>query len=121
MILFCATFIGSMPFTLRPDIRPLCPIHYIAMTAADSGRADTAHFCIEHECSFQYRWNSGYLCVENDRVSYPGGAHDLLKPALIREHGYLYVASFEPATRQRIWHCPVNDCPNTIVDEAPPA
>jgi hypothetical protein len=45
-------------------------------------------------------------------------AHQFLKPALLREHGYLYIALVQGASpRQRTWRCAVKDCPNMIVEE----
>jgi hypothetical protein len=41
----------------------------------------------------------------------------ILKPALVREHGYLYIDAVEGSPQMRTWRCAVTDCPNTIVDE----
>ena len=48
-------------------------------------------------------------------MRYPSNIHRVLKPALIREHGYMYIASVEECNRT--WRCAVKDCPNLIVDE----
>ena len=50
-------------------------------------------------------------------IHYPQDAYRFLKPALLREHGYLYIASVEESHQKRTWLCAVKDCPNTVADE----
>jgi hypothetical protein len=50
-------------------------------------------------------------------IHYPPDAHQFLKPALVREHGYFYIASAEGSPQKRTWRCAVKDCANTFVEE----
>ena len=90
------------------------------MKGADTAEAEATYACAEPGCNFRWEWKSGYFCVDDGRVGNPGNPHQFLKPALIREYGYLYIASIDRLERQRIWRCAVKDCQNVIVDEAAP-
>src|SRR3984893_3117935 len=111
---------GLMDLTLRVDLHPLCPIHDTLMKGADTAEAEATYACAEPGCNFRWEWKSGYFCADDGRVGNPGNPHQFLKPALIREHGYLYIASIDRPERQRTWRCAVKDCQNVIVDEAAP-
>jgi hypothetical protein len=61
----------------------------------------------------------GYFRQTDGIMAYPTNAHQLLKPALVREHGYLYIASMaDGPPLKRTWRCAVKDCPNMIVDDS---
>jgi hypothetical protein len=103
---------------LRAKILPLCPVHYFPMNARE---ANTEYLCAEIGCTFGWRFDRGYFELRDGKVQYPPNAYELLKPALVAEHGYLYVAFVEGlpgrVRKRRTWVCAVKGCPNTIVDE----
>ncbi|OLE13864.1 MAG: hypothetical protein AUG89_03995 [Acidobacteria bacterium 13_1_20CM_4_56_7] len=75
--------------------------------------------CAEQGCTFQWKWDMGYFYLKAGRVEYPTDIHRLLKPALVREHGYMYIASVDEQKR-RTWRCAVKDCPSLLIDENAP-
>ena len=77
---------------------------------------DHAYRCTRNSCTFRWMWNDGYFHWQDGRVEYPANADKLLKPALVREHGYLFIESIKG--KARVWRCAVQGCDNTIVDEA---
>ena len=80
-------------------------------------QSNSTYVCVEAGCTFQWGRQEGYFQVKDGIMKYPANAHQLLKPALVREHGYLYIASIADGTHQkRTWRCAVKDCPNIIVD-----
>jgi hypothetical protein len=79
--------------------------------------ADPDYVCPEEGCTFHWRYQDGYFQVNDGVVHYPPDAHRFLMPALVREHGYLYIASVEGSPQRRTWRCAVKDCPNTVVEE----
>jgi hypothetical protein len=79
--------------------------------------ADLEYVCPEEGCRFHWRVQDGYFQVIDGTVHYPPDAHQFLKLALVREHGYLYIASVEGSPQKRTWRCAVKDCPNAVVDE----
>ena len=66
-------------------------------------------------CTFRWECKNGYFHQHDGIVMYPTSIHQVLKPALIREHGYMYIASVEK--HKQTWRCAVKDCPNMLVDE----
>jgi hypothetical protein len=81
--------------------------------------SSSTYVCGESSCSFHWRIQEGYFEVKDGVMKYPANAHQLLKPALVREHGYLYIASIADGPHQkRTWRCAVKDCLNMIVDDS---
>ena len=78
--------------------------------------ADPDYVCPEEGCAFHWCFHEGYFQLKDGRVHYPTDAYQFLKPALVSEHGYLYIASVEGSPQKRTWRCAVKDCPNTLVD-----
>jgi hypothetical protein len=76
------------------------------------------YVCPEERCTFHWRVQDGYFQVKDGVIRYPPEAQQYLKPALVSEHGYLYIASVEGLPPVRTWRCAVQDCSNTIVEEA---
>jgi hypothetical protein len=102
---------------LRTDIRPLCPRHDARMNG-NNDATDQDFVCPEQGCTFHWRFLDGYFQLNDGVVHYPPDAYQFLKPALLREHGYLYIALVQGASpRKRAWRCAVKDCPNMIVEE----
>jgi hypothetical protein len=99
---------------LNPDIHPLCPEHCGEMQPQGPVGPDVVFACAKNDCTFRWQWREGYFYEDGGQASYPSNIHEVLKPALIREHGYMYIASIEE--HQRTWRCAVKDCPNTIID-----
>jgi hypothetical protein len=97
---------------LQSNLRPLCPDHYEPMSPADQARSDGRYCCSSAGCRFCWQWDSGYFIWEDGRIEYPPSAIQLVRPALIREHGYLYISSFENG--ERTWQCPAQGCVNTL-------
>jgi hypothetical protein len=95
---------------MRTDIRPLCPLHYCRMVV----HAELEFACPEGSCEFRWKWNEGYFCVRNGQPEYSTHVYGLLKPEMIREHGYLFIESIVDGYRN--WRCAVKNCPNTFVD-----
>ena len=56
-------------------------------------QSNSTYVCVEAGCTFQWGMQEGYFQVKDGVMKYPANAHQLLKPALVREHGYLYIAS----------------------------
>jgi hypothetical protein len=79
--------------------------------------ADPDFLCSEEGCTFHWRFQDGYFQVNDGVIYYPPDAYQFLKPALVREHGYLYIASVDGSPPMRTWHCAVKSCPNTVVDK----
>jgi hypothetical protein len=98
---------------VRPDILPLCPTHHVQMNAD----GDRGYACTEDHCVFHWRFEEGYFQRKDGTVQYPDDVYQLLKPAFLREHGYMYIASMQKPSHKRTWRCAVVDCQNKIVDE----
>ena len=82
-------------------------------------QSNSTYVCVEAGCTFQWRMQEGYFQVKDGVMKYPANAHQLLKPALVREHGYLYIASIADGPHQkRTWRCAAKDCSNIIVDDS---
>ncbi len=81
---------------------------------------DPQYVCPEEGCTFHWRFQDGYFQMNDGVIQFPPDAHQFLKPAFVREHGYLYIAFVEGSgqKRKRTWRGAVKDCPNTFVDEA---
>jgi hypothetical protein len=79
--------------------------------------ADPDFLCSEEGCTFHWRFRDGYFQVTDGVIHYPPDTHQFLKPALVREHGYLYIASVEGSPQKLTSRCAVKDCPNTMADE----
>jgi hypothetical protein len=79
--------------------------------------ADPDFVCPEEGCTFHWRFLDGYFQMKDGVIHYPPDAHQFLKPALVREHGYFYIASAEGSPQKRTWRCAVKDCANTFVEE----
>jgi hypothetical protein len=75
------------------------------------------YVCSEDGCTFHWRFENGYFHRKDGTVQYPDNVYQLLKPAFLREHGYMYIASIEEPPHMRTWRCAVLDCRNKIVDE----
>lgn len=102
--------------TLRRDLQPLCPDHFEKMEPGVAGKPDSKYACTKRGCAFCWQWDTGYFLWEDGEVELPPNATALMRPALDSNHGYLYIASIHQG--QRVWKCPVQDCPNTLVDES---
>jgi hypothetical protein len=72
--------------------------------------------CSEAACTFHWRVLDGYFQRNDGKIEYSSDAYLFLKPALVREHGYLYIASVNGSPQKRTWRCAVKDCPNTVVE-----
>jgi hypothetical protein len=84
----------------------------------DSGKSHSTYVCGEAGCRFHWRMQEGYFQQMDRIMAYPTNAHQLLKPALVREHGYMYLATIEDGPPQkRTWRCAVKDCANVIVED----
>ena len=85
----------------------------------DRKKSNPAYICGEARCPFCWRFEDGYFHENGGKVVYPDNTHELLKPALVREQGYLYIAAISDGPPQkRTWRCAVKDCANTIIDES---
>lgn len=83
----------------------------------DQGRS--TYICSEASCTFRWRMQDGYFQQMDAAIKYPTNTHQLLKPALVREHGYMYIAAIAAGPpEKRTWQCAVKNCPNTIVDDS---
>ena len=98
---------------LRQNLEPLCPTHFLKMEPI-SGGSESRYACRERGCTFCWQWDTGYFLWEDEQLRLPVNARDLMKPALNRDHGYLYLESIEAG--KKIWKCPVQDCPNFLVE-----
>jgi hypothetical protein len=98
---------------LRADIHPLCPIHNLPMNA----ERNRGFACSRDGCLFRWGFEEGYFQQENGTVQYPNDVYQLLKPAFLREHGYMYIASIQEPPHMRTWRCAVVDCRSKIVAE----
>ena len=85
------------------------------MQPQSAAKSSVVFGCPERVCSFNWHWRDGYLCQEDGRATYPTNVHKVLKPALIREHGYMYIASVDG--HKRTWRCAVRGCSSTIVND----
>jgi len=47
------------------------------------------YVCSEFWCAFRWRLQDGYFELKDGIATYPLQIHQLLKPALICEHGYM--------------------------------
>jgi hypothetical protein len=56
--------------------------------------------------------------MKDGGIYYTPDAHRFLKPALVRDHGYMYIDAVAKLSGTRTWRCAVKDCANTIVEEA---
>jgi hypothetical protein len=83
----------------------------------DKHIGDSEYVCSEEDCMFHWRFQDGYFQLKDGKPFYSAESCQFLKPALVREHGYLYIAEVEGSPQMRTWRCAVTDCPNTIVDE----
>ena len=103
---------------LRSDLEPLCPVHQVPMRLIPD-QSNSTYICGQAGCTFRWRVQEGYFQQKDGIVRYPSNAHQLLRPALVREHGYMYIAAMEDGpARKRTWRCAVKDCPNMIVDDS---
>jgi hypothetical protein len=85
--------------------------------SADTGAPHGDYVCSEPLCSFRWRLRDGYFELKGGIETYPPNIHQLLKPALICEHGYMYISRVgHPIPTSRTWRCAVKDCPNFLVD-----
>ena len=98
---------------IRPDLHPLCPVHFLRMVE-DENVAFCRYVCPEPSCVFCWRWDMGYFEVKNAQIDLPSPS--LTKRALKHEHGYFYLESVEGS--RRVWKCPVQGCPNSVIDES---
>jgi len=80
--------------------------------------ASQEYVCSAEGCTFHWRFQDGYFQMQDGALHFPPEAQQYLKPALVSEHGYLYIASVDGSPRVRTWRCAVKDCPNTIVEDA---
>jgi hypothetical protein len=86
--------------------------------ALDQKSPKRAYICGEIGCLLCWRVEDGYFQQKDGKMAYPPNAHQLLKPALVREHGYLYIAAIaEESPQERTWRCAVKDCPNMIIED----
>ena len=86
---------------------------------SDAEESNCTYRCGEASCAFRWRMQEGYFQQKDGIMAYPTNAHQLLKPALVREHGYMYIAAIEDGLPQkRTWRCSVKDCPNMIVEDS---
>jgi hypothetical protein len=100
--------------TLRHQLFPLCPIHLQPMQPTGLDTPDLRYACGTRGCAFCWQRDLGYFLWENGELRFPDNAPSLMKQALDRNHGYLYIESV--AEGKRIWRCPVQDCPTSLVE-----
>jgi hypothetical protein len=105
-------FLSVTDLQVRPDISPLCPAHHISMNVGP----EEDYVCPEPGCAFCWHVDEGYFQLKDGKVLYPTNIHQLLKPALVTEHGYMYIASVEGVPPKRTWRCAMRDCPNFMID-----
>src|SRR5262249_46135364 len=96
----------EMPF--RDGLHPLCPDHSKAMSFVPDS---DAFGCPELGCKFRFARQVGYFTLENGKIL-PNHSIELLRPALVQEHGYLCISEINRAAKTRTWCCTVRDCPN---------
>ena len=106
-----------MSVTPQPDLRPLCPVHHKVMAVVIREGTEALFACAESGCNLHWIWTSGYYCIQDGRMTYPANVHQILRPAPIREHGYLYIAEIDAASGQRTWRCAIKDCSSVIIDD----
>jgi hypothetical protein len=46
------------------------------------------YVCAKAGCVFRWRFDVGYFELRDGAMHYPSKAQELMKPALVREHGY---------------------------------
>lgn len=79
--------------------------------------AEPEYLCSEQACTYFWRLQDGYFQIKDGAMFYAPDAHQFLKPALVREHGYLFIEAVEESTQKRTWRCAVQGCENVLVDE----
>jgi hypothetical protein len=85
----------------------------------DPDKSNSTYGCREAACTFHWRRQEGYFHERDGIMAYPPNTQQLLRPALVREHGYLYIALIADGTPpRRTWKCAVKDCPNMIVEDS---
>jgi hypothetical protein len=95
-------------------LRPRCPRHYEPMTPVQLEEQTFA--CAEGNCTARFDQHAGYFTVENGKRTIPNDLTNALRPALVREHGYLCISEIDTAANTRTWRCMVNDCTNILIE-----
>ena len=104
---------SDLPY--RANLRPLCPDDYHPMHPEPDSSGTFR--CTHSGCRFLFARHIGYYTLERGVVVPPPDTIRLLRPALIREHGYLFISEIDFAAKTRTWRCTVKDCPNTLTDD----
>ena len=100
-----------MPLRARPDIQPLCDVHFRPMLVVNLEGSDGSkwrlHACSDLNCSRHYSPEEGYFAVPGDYQERPEGSLRMPCPADLT---FMYLKSHHTGIQKDLWRCARIDC-----------
>ena len=100
-----------MPVASRPDIQPLCDVHFRAMLVVNLEGSDGSRWrldaCSDLNCSRHYSPEAGYFDVN---CGSPPGLEEGLKMPCPDDLTFMYLKAHHTGIQKDLWRCARVDC-----------
>jgi hypothetical protein len=100
-----------MTVSSRPDIQPLCDVHFRLMVVVNLEGSDGSnwrlHGCSDLNCNRHYSPEAGYFDVP---CAYPLGLEAALKMPCPDDLTFMYLKAHHTGLQKDLWRCAKVDC-----------